>query len=109
MSSRYILEQALQSERGIIITLDTPREAHSLRNRLFRYRSFERRQNLKRYPSDHPMSGASAYDSLVFEIIRPDGSVHNPARGKLPPDAIRLRITHTGSDFAASGLRIEKL
>jgi len=58
-------EKALNSERGIAMTLETPNQAIRRSLELNAFRSSIRKFNASIYPEDHPMHGASRWDKLA--------------------------------------------
>ena len=63
-----ILQQALESERGLKLTFPTPEAAFSFRMRCYSARRCAQRESKKLFVPDHPMHGKSFYDSLVMVI-----------------------------------------
>lgn len=64
-----VLERALSAPKGIRIPCSSRSAAITLRARSNYYRKLDRVRNRETYPEkDHPMHGASVYDSLVLRI-----------------------------------------
>jgi hypothetical protein len=59
---------ALASERGIVIECGDKGQAVRLRTRLNFYRSLVRKQNLRVYPEDHPMYGSTMWEGITCRI-----------------------------------------
>jgi len=69
------LESALASERGIRIgPFSDEGECIRQRQRIYTFRSNDRKESRKIYEADHPMHGKSPYDGLTVDIV--DGWLH---------------------------------
>lgn len=75
-----VFQRALDSPKGVKITLPSRAEAVNFRAGLNRYRAQDRAANAKIYPADHPMHAISVYDpykivlretTLVIEPVVP--------------------------------------
>lgn len=65
---RALLDEALQSERGISIDLPTWREAENIRFSAYKLRNSLRRESMKLLTPDHPNYGIGVYDGLSMWI-----------------------------------------
>lgn len=65
---RTLLDQAIASEKGIRIHLETPAACIHLRHRAYAFRKMDRRNNREIFPPGHIQHGKSPYDSLMLTI-----------------------------------------
>lgn len=63
-----LLDKALASTKGLRLTFETPAKATFNRGRINAYRARVRLQNMKVYPAEDPMHGATPYDSLMIKL-----------------------------------------
>lgn len=70
---RDILDQAMESERGVRVPCDSENYATHLVMRCNQFRKLDRRENKLTYPEGHIMHGKSPYD--VLSISRVDSAV----------------------------------
>ncbi len=70
--ARAFLDRAVAAEKGSSATFETKAAATTFRFRCYTCRDRERKKNVKIYPEDSPMYGASIYDTLML-VIRPVG------------------------------------
>ena len=78
---RAILDEAIQTERGVIVHYDTWTTAELVRAQMYKIRDMQRRQARKTYPDpEHPSYNVSAYDGLTFwlrsSVKRTNMTVH---------------------------------
>lgn len=73
---RALLDRALESERGLKVSVGTYGEAVRLRSRIHNFRRMDARENSRVHPSDHPLHNASVYDELVIMIPNKGPDVH---------------------------------
>lgn len=92
---RAILNSAVESPQGVVITGLSKSRAIHLRGMLHSLRAQDRRASEKIYTQDEPGYGKSAYDVLITEIIREESTYG---------DNCTLRILR--SDHAADDLTI---
>jgi len=59
-------DKALESERGVRITLASPGKAINFRQRCYKFRLLDRARNAQVYPQGHHLHMTSPYDSLVI-------------------------------------------
>lgn len=78
---RQALDRALETPNGIAITFDTANAAANkaacitTRARIHKVRAFDREQNRKLWPVDHPMHGNSVWDAIFSTVEeKEDGS-----------------------------------
>jgi hypothetical protein len=65
---RPFLDEALNSENGIIMKCGSYGQAINTRHRLNALRVYDRKNSMLIYPTGHPMWGCSIYDSLVLSV-----------------------------------------
>lgn len=65
---REVFDKALNSNKGLRISCVNRGAAFVLRSRFNYFRTIDRRESAKIYPTDHPMWAKSAYDKLVLRI-----------------------------------------
>jgi hypothetical protein len=65
---KELLDKALDSPRGIKITLEKHGHAIQLRQRASKFRTMDRASSKTVYPEGHPMHGRSSYDVLALRI-----------------------------------------
>jgi hypothetical protein len=65
---RTYMDQALDAEKGIKITAETPGKAINLRQRFYKAISLDRKANFELYPAGDPNHGRSAYDKLSIAV-----------------------------------------
>ncbi len=63
-----LLDQALESEKGVRITCDSKGMATNLRQRLYKARQLDQKQNAESYPKGEPLHGRSVYDRLTVTV-----------------------------------------
>lgn len=61
-------DRGLEAERGIRIHFSNFKDAKYFSMRMNQARSLDRKANARTYPKDHPLYGASNYDSLVLRV-----------------------------------------
>jgi hypothetical protein len=61
---KQVLDQALQSKRGIRLEFKNVKNARYFVARCNAFRVLDRKENIKLYPETHTMCGKSAYDVL---------------------------------------------
>lgn len=72
---RELMQRALDSPKGLRVTLSSPAEAINMRARMNKFRANNRKDNKKIYTPDHPMWGNSVFDALVTRIDRENPKV----------------------------------
>lgn len=65
---RDYLDRALDTERGVRVVCETAGGAVNLRQRLYRWRAIDRKQNAELYPKGDVMHGRSVYDALIVVL-----------------------------------------
>lgn len=66
---REILDRALESERGLVLVMDSPGKATNLVQKMNYFRRQERLMSHELYPPEHRMFGRTAWDGL--RIMKP--------------------------------------
>lgn len=72
-TARTLLDQALESERGIKVKFQSYSEAFKFRMNCYTVRSRERKESVKIYPIGHALHGSSPWDGLELIIRDEDG------------------------------------
>jgi hypothetical protein len=67
---RALYEAACADPKGVRARLGTYEACISMRTRMHYFRSLDREANAKTYPAGHHMSGISAYDGHIAQIIK---------------------------------------
>jgi hypothetical protein len=70
------LDRALANGRGVRIRVESAGHATNLRQRCYKVRELDRRENAKIFPHDNPMHGRSVYDALTMTPAEDDGTVY---------------------------------
>lgn len=65
---RALLDRALESPRGVELSLPTLNAAYTLRHRIYSLRETDRGQSRDLYPPDDPKHGVSVYDILTIVL-----------------------------------------
>ena len=68
-SPRDLMEQALDSEKGIRVRFTDRASAQSMKNRMATVVTMERKRNRRCYTPDDPLYGSSQYDGLSIYIV----------------------------------------
>ena len=72
---RRHFEQALESQRGIILRFATSTQAVTHRKRLHELRAALRRQSAQMHPSSSPLHGTCEFDTLVCQIPKDEPNI----------------------------------
>lgn len=97
---RAILDEAISSERGIIIRYDTWSLASRVRSNAYKVREMLRRQSRKEFPdAEDPMHGISPYDGLVMwmrsSISRKEMHVNFHSEAEIQ----KYQVTYVGEEY----------
>ena len=65
-----LFDRATADPKGIRACLGTFEACFAKRQRMHYYRNLDRRANAQMYEAGHPMSGTSAYDDYILQIIK---------------------------------------
>lgn len=73
---RGFLDQALASERGVKIEVGYKGKAISMRQRMYKLRTLDRKFSTQMVPFGDPKWGKSAYDCLMVDVQELDGKAY---------------------------------
>lgn len=105
-SPRELLEQALESTKGIRVWFETSAQAKSMINRMATVKTSSRKQSTKTYPFGHALYNTSPYDGIATYIQPVEVYQGEPSPG-YPTYGVWLYICP--ESFATEGLFIEEL
>lgn len=94
-----IMDRALSNGRGCRVSIDSPGQGYSLRQRFYTMRLLDREANTKLFEPDDPRFGRSVYDALTVYIAA--------GNDEDPPDSLYLMIEVSSEERYQS--RVEDL
>lgn len=104
---RDALDRALASERGILLREESGSRLVSLRQRIHKLKSLDRKRSTKTFDSDDPRYGTSAYDTLSVEsspeITQAEGN--RIALANVPESACWIKVVKR----VPGALKVEEL
>ena len=65
---RRVMDQALEAERGIRVTLSSKGQAVHFRQRCYKFRTLDRERSHNLYPQGDPRRNTSVYDVLKIDL-----------------------------------------